>query len=37
MATKGSCMRLIENAENTAPGGSWLTRAMNVPGSSGAP
>ncbi len=37
MATNGSCIREIENAENTAPAGTALTSAMNVLGSSGAP
>src|SRR5919107_271272 len=36
-ATYGSCMRPIEKAEKTAPGGSRPTRASSVVGSFGAP
>ena len=37
MATYGSCIGPIENAENTQPAGSWPTIVMRVVGSSGAP
>ena len=36
-ATNGSCSRPIEKAEKIAPGGSWLTIAISVGMSLGAP